>query len=209
MRALCVITTAAMEAKVKGPKKRLFIIIIAVIVLLAAAVGVPLLFSLASGQKWQRYSSASGQFAVLFPGRPAEDSEPQLTPAGLQQYHQVSADQGKREFIVRYADLNVLPSNEEAKKILQVMHGMAETQLQQLTKPALIIKDERSIAIDGFPGFEFKYDDKNTGTTTIRYYLVKNRLYILSATSNNVASQQQVAKFLDSFTFTGDPWTMN
>jgi hypothetical protein len=171
--------------------------------IICIALAMALLFS-GSGQcqstqnsQWQKFSSVTGDFAVLLPGKPVEQKETENTETGPATSYTFTLEKAPVAYIVGYTDFPPTVGLLSPKVFLdEFRNGM----LGEGSKNKLL--GERDISLKNHSGRAIKFRDADGLTFTARIYLVKRRLYHLlamTATTDEVASAGAVTKFLDSF----------
>jgi hypothetical protein len=151
--------------------------------------------------RWKTFLSTQGKFSLLMPGVPEEKtsvSETQLGP--LKNFLFIFREQQgkyKAAYLISYLDYPH-DHTQKFKPSIFLERAWQET----FGGSARIITYKKNIVLNGFVGIEFQYKGKTDPTivTTSRNYLVKDRIYQLSA----IMSQEQcdagdAQKYLDSF----------
>lgn len=139
---------------------------------------------------WEKFSSSIGGFSVLMPGTPTEDTQTDKTDEGeTYEQHFFSLSQPEGEYLVAYSDF----TEEEvtvvgADKILEAMS-------KELQANATQMLSQNTISLQGNPGRTLKYKDSDGSINHTQMFLVKGRLFVLTAR----ASDANVKRFFDSF----------
>ena len=150
-----------------------------------------------NGPHWTTFTSTSGHFSVSMPGKPKEDVMTSMMMMKEVAQHQFALDRGKHgvSFVVQYTDLPFKISTSHAPAdILMHMRDVAVAQA------GLKVSTWKLLSQQGYPGLEFAFHHPESGNATIRYYLVKGRLYYLyTGPDTGTKSQKEMHRFLDSF----------
>jgi hypothetical protein len=157
------------------------------------------------GQRWQELRPPGGGFRVLMPASPGEGELTEDTPHGRARGRQYLAydrgAEGKAAFQSYAAAYLDYPE-----------------QLIQSTPPETIFQDqkescvpsvgsvlgERPVPLKGFPGKELVLDKGDGRIVRFRFYLVRERLFILAAGYHQKGSSRPVDDFFGSFQLTGE-----
>lgn len=162
------------------------LVIIVLVGLLDQALG-----KLAASSRWVSYTSPDGGYAVTLPGKPVESTRTTRGPSGPIELRFVAtqAMDGSGAYGVGYLDY---PASARGQRD-------AESRLDAMTHafPGQMLSN-RVITVDGHPGREFSVR-RTKGVTTMRVFLVRQRLYELIATSPEGAGAETLATFLNSF----------
>jgi hypothetical protein len=146
---------------------------------------------------WQQFTSSTGKFKVLMPGKPKQLKKTVPTPVGAIDIQIFSVDKSAKNagYVVAYADF---PIN---------LTSINSTQFFDLVGNGLLGKfngkliSQRNFQLQGFPGREFTYLYKNE-IIVHRMYLVNQRLYQASVEMSK-EKQKYLAKtnagFFNSF----------
>lgn len=149
--------------------------------------------------QWQEFTSKDGNFSVLMPGVPAEETEVLETAAGNLELKGFSSAQSAARFVVAYSDYPQTAQVGNSEVVL------ANVRDQILERVGARLVSERPISLNAEPGREVKLESEGE-PMIFRLFLVGRRLYILGAGQNNQASgAEDVAKFLDSFVLLQKP----
>lgn len=139
---------------------------------------------------WKKFSSETGGFSVLMPGTPTEDTQTDKTDDGEtfdQHFFTLSQPQG--DYLVAYSDFT-----EEEVRVLGA-DKILEAMSTELQGDATQVLSQSTISLQGHPGRVFKYKDSDGSINNTQMFLVKGRLFLLSAR----ASDANVKRFFDSF----------
>lgn len=149
--------------------------------------------------QWQEFTSKDGNFTVLMPGVPAEETEVLETSAGNLELKGFSSAQPASRFVVAYSDYPQTAQLDNSEVIL------ANVRDRIIERVGAQLVSERPISLDAEPGTEVKLESEGE-PMIFRLFLVGRRLYILGAGQNNQGSgAEDVAKFLDSFVLLQKP----
>lgn len=142
---------------------------------------------------WKTFASQEGNFSVLYPGEPKEETQSKLF---LKVHAFVCSANRKTSFLVSYTDfpekLHVSPTD---KLYDDARNG-------GLGKDGKLLQ-EKSITVEGFPGREIQAEKSDGKIFFVdRYFLAANRMYQVAVV---VPMQDQastnISYFLDSFSF--------
>ncbi len=138
---------------------------------------------------WQQFSSESGNFTVLMPGKPTQKSE---TDADGSVTNDFTVVNGETVYLVTYADL---VKEVTQLKPTEIFDAVCEGYAADGDK----LINQREIKLNGYPGrsVELKATDGISGKASM--YLIKNRLYQLLVISSKVEDEK---RFFDSFQIT-------
>ena len=155
---------------------------------------------------WKEFSSPGGKFKVLFPGTPLEAS----VPAGSSGHMHVASYKSAALYSAMYLDYMETPKDFVAVMELldNLRLGEFETAVKNGQNPKLL--SECSISHEGFPGRLLVLENSNNQIYRRKVVLVKNRVYIVTATapkddSGNKSYEALSLKFLDSFRLMDQP----
>lgn len=148
-------------------------------------------------KEWQRFESEEGQFSILFPGKPEQNTSLTPTLEGDIETKSFIAEQGGVDYSVFFEDypLYIIESDPAA-----LLDEAIRTYVDSINARARMKKE---ITLDGYPGREFRFETLEEGMIVIiraRYYLVENRVYVLAALSSAPDSYSpEIDMFMDSF----------
>lgn len=147
----------------------------------------------ASPSIWKPFTSAAGQFSVLFPGEPrtlkraASYAKGQSTDLYV---FYVERSQEATTYIVTYNDF---PAGwDVSPDLLAVAFDKSRDRLVGTAK----LVSEREVDLASFPGREFKFLQADGQVTRARLYYAKGRLYQVLVTTRRA---QDLAKSIDGF----------
>jgi len=146
---------------------------------------------------WQKYSSPEYGFSVMFPGQPKTQTAEIPTPQGKLNATIVGleTDQGKTAYGVMALPI---PPGSSGNVQQGIDMGM---QMAQQMQPGTKVKSQKDIALGGYKGREASFEVPGKGELVLRIYAVDQRVLLLIAGSENMASIAQNAQtFFDSFT---------
>ena len=142
---------------------------------------------------WKKFTSTEGNFSVVMPGKPKEETQSFLINGVKMEEHRFSVLFGNASFAVSYLDGPVLLTPAAGERMLDAV-GQALTQgdgSKTLSAYKLIVND--------YPVREYKTMAEDGSQTDIKLYLVRRRLYILIVAQDRV-TYHEVNRFFDSFT---------
>jgi len=126
---------------------------------------------------WKRFSSADGNFSVLFPGTPQEKRQTERTPIGEIELHCfiVEADR-QTAYGVNYSDIPQSANLRDPQKFFDRSQALTAGE-----KGKILFQQE--IKLGNSPGREFKFSKggKSNYSGRVRLFLVGHRLYELVA----------------------------
>lgn len=142
---------------------------------------------------WKRYTSAAGNFSALFPGTPTEESHGAQV-SGHDAVLHVALLQTAAGYIVSYADLPY--EAERAEKISDLLTGARDRAVATMNGRLL---DDTEIKYVGHPGRVFTVETAGGAVTTTKVFVVKNRLYMVTATYNGEKKNPpDIARFYEA-----------
>jgi len=148
---------------------------------------------------WQRFSSASGGFSVLMPGKPVASDEKVETAMGTLVNHTHSASARGVHYLVIHSEFPIVVT--DGAMIKRMLDGARQEGLAAVKGE---LKDEKQLKIGAHAGREWLINVPRMGTVHARAYWVTRRLYqLLVVTKDSVDKplhQTEVRKFFDSFT---------
>lgn len=155
---------------------------------------------------WKEFSSTEGGFKVQFPGVPLESS----MPAGLSGPMHIAAYQSAAAYSAMFFDYLETPKDLIAMLELldNLRLGEIETGLKGLNPNVL---SECTTSLDGYPGRFLVVELSNNQIYRRKMLLVKNRVYVLTATApkdNATTGNSYEAlslRFINSFSFVAQP----
>jgi hypothetical protein len=138
---------------------------------------------------WQQFSSGPGNFTILMPGKPTQESD---TDADGSITHNFTVVNGETVYLVTYSDLAEEVTQVEPGEIFDAVCGGYAADGDRLV-------NQREIELSGYPGrsVELKANDGMSGKASM--YLIGNRLYQLLLISPESGEGKQ---FFDSFQLT-------
>jgi len=148
------------------------------------------------------FASVEGGFTVAFPSPPEVEHQTLDTPQGKVPYHLFSGELREGAFIVTYADYPSSGGLKPAERLKKTVD--AQVAGQQGTRIY-----ERPCSLGKIHGLEVRYraanDEGAIFLTTLRNYLVGNRLYQVSVITllGSGMTAEQIKALLDSFKLTG------
>ena len=161
-------------------KAKLFLIVAITIAIFGCQMSTPL----------TEFVSEEGNFSVMMPGTPTEESE--STAEGID-IHMFSAESGSTAYVVGYSDF---PQEIIDVTDPEMLLGFAQD--GAVGSGALI--SEAPITLNGYPGKDLKFEEASEGLIIYaRIYLVDNRLYQVIATTEDSDMPTEISEFLDSF----------
>jgi len=152
-------------------------------------------------QNWKEFKSTEGQFTVLMPGVPAEEG---LAPYDNVVMHLFNL-RTNAEYAVGYADYPEL--FEGTERITAFMDRVRDGGVMGIRGTLLECKDSQ---FEGHPGRVYKVEFGGGYVMNSKIVVVKNRLYLIAATTYGQKAPADVAqiyetaaaKFLNSFKLT-------
>lgn len=157
---------------------------------------------------WKEFLSVQGRFKVQFPGTPVESS----LPAGSSGLMHVAAYQSAALYSAMYLDYFETPKDFVA--VMELLDNMRLGEFETAEKAGMNPKllSETSISFDGFPGRFLVLEFSNNQIYRRKMIVVKNRVYILTATAprdapkvGNNSYEALALKFINSFSLLGQP----
>jgi hypothetical protein len=147
----------------------------------------------ASPSIWKPFTSAAGQFSVLFPGEPR--TLKRATPYAKGQstdlhVFYVERSQEATTYIVTYNDFSV-GLDLSPDRLAEAFNKSRD----RLVGTAKLVS-EREIDLTSFPGREFKFLRADGQVTRTRLYYARGRLYQVLVTTRRA---QDLAKSIDGF----------
>jgi hypothetical protein len=149
---------------------------------------------------WQRFTSAEGQFSILFPGVPEDKALAQEAKAGKITGHQYQLISTMALYQVIFANLPVRIDTPEKTKIL--LDGMRNDALD--SDPGKLLS-ESDMTIEGYPGRYIVWRTDKGVTYKVRYIIASNRVYsLLFGVPENVdsgrpdESPEQTQRFMET-----------
>jgi hypothetical protein len=151
-------------------------------------------------QSWVTYAAPDASFSVAFPGEPYEESSTIDRP-GSPPYtdHEVGwvASDRSHGYWLNYFDY---PAGSMSGVNPKAAYDSAQSNAIDAVGATSI--DTKDIVLDGHPGREYTALAEGV-TTTVRMYLVGDRLYKLDTNSPH-PDASEIAAFFNSFQLTGD-----
>lgn len=146
------------------------------------------------GQQWEEFTLMDGGFTVWMPGVPTTQEKQSLeTAAGNLDLNGFSTFQASSRFLVAYGDY---PQTAKLGNPEAILANLRERILEEMK--GFKVKIDRSISLNNSPGKELKLENSGINIT-FRFYLVKQRLYLLVVQQHPDSRTEDLAKFLDSF----------
>ncbi len=138
---------------------------------------------------WQQFSSKTGNFTVLMPGKPKQESDTDADGSITQDFTVVN---GETVYLVTYSDLVEEVTQLKPSEIFDAV-------CEGYTADGDKLSNQREIKLGEYPGrtVELKATDGMKGKASM--YLVENRLYQLLLISSKSEDGKQ---FFDSFQVT-------
>lgn len=148
---------------------------------------------------WQTVTSAEGNFSILMPGQPEEQSSSSETAAGeITQYLFQYAKDGP-EYILAYADYPPQTSEVDPVKLLaDTITGAAQ---------GSTVENQQMSTVQGKPAVSGEWKSNESSYTWYKAIIVGNRLYQLVVAASTAAKDQveaDVLRFMDSFELTSE-----
>lgn len=152
---------------------------------------------------WKEFSSPEGKFKIQFPGTPQQYS----LPAGSSGLMYVASYKSAAVYSAMYVDYYETPKDSIA--IIELLDNLRLGEIETLIKAGMDPKvlSETTTSLDGAPGRFLILEFSNTQIQRIKTLLVKNRVYIITATAprddaNTGNSYETLSlKFINSFSF--------
>jgi len=157
-----------------------------------ALVSATLAYGLRQTEAWVRFSSAEGHFSVLFPGKPAHETEAHELYAG----HSFTAETEWATYAVMYADFKAAIGDP----------GGALDGARDVLLAGKELVSETEMKLNGYAGRELKVKSGGGMAVSVtRLYLVGNRLYNVTVVFAPAGTYDPagVEKFFSSFKLTG------
>jgi len=146
----------------------------------------------ASGN-WQPITSNAGNFSIWMPpGTLTEETKDVDTAIGRLSFKVIASNLGNNRAVVAYADL---PANAVAQPNDKIFSALRD-RLKSRTDYSLV--SDRSTSLMSYSGHELTFEGSGE-TITIRYYLVKGRIYLIGAKHQGETINQLATTFLNSF----------
>jgi serine/threonine protein kinase len=145
--------------------------------------------------EWQRFYPPGGRCSVLMPGTPKAERQVTNTADGNLYTYTHNLRYGDQQFAVLYTDLlGVIPRGQQIDTALD---GGRDGLLKALPKARLL--RETKVYLDGFPGREWEIETADGANgLTVRSFLVRQRMYLLTAEIPRGAATGDREKFLTS-----------
>jgi len=140
-----------------------------------------------------KYYDYAGKFKIQFPGTPKTDSQNMTTDMGAVTLYQFMYETSNGVFMVSYVDY---PADKLAQQDKKELLNKAKNGFVNALK--LNISEERFMTYAKHPGVIFLADD-GTQFSSMRDYLVENRLYQLGIFQVGAISDEMQNDFFDSF----------
>ena len=166
---------------------KIALVVLVLIPMLERALG-----NLAALNRWQAYTSQEGGYSVTLPGKPQEDFRRVPGPSRSVPVRYVAAEapDGSGTYGVAYVDIPTPVADPRAA--MQRMEA-----LPRALKGRLLSKSD--VSVEGHRGREFEVQ-RQKGITTLRVFIVGQRLYQLIVTSPTEAvGADGRARFMGSF----------
>jgi hypothetical protein len=119
--------------------------------------------------EWKEFTSADGNFRVLFPDNPQQQTDAERN------LHQFSATAGSESYGLEYADRSPNTDWESAD-------GERDSIVNSLGGSVV---DEKRTSVEGYPGKWVRFVGQNT-SGELAIYFVRQRLYVLHAFGRRV-----------------------
>jgi hypothetical protein len=155
-------------------------------------------------KNWKRFSSTDGGFSVLFPTPPNAETKQLTLPMGTVTM-QLFIARTNGEYGVVYADYSF--SIEGTERLVPFMDAVQDAGVQGINGQVL---DQNEILFAGHPGRFYRVEFGGGYVMNAKMLVVKNRLYLVTATTYGKKAAVDVARvyekfakrFLDSFRLT-------
>jgi len=166
-------------------------LVMSVIILVAACS-----FLNAQPAVWTEFRSNEGGFSVLMPGQPTPNKVTVNTASGVKEADMFTLNEGDlNEYIIAYSKYSTTDSKSRStdKLFNAVRDGLLLVQQGKLLS-------EAAINLDGYIGREIAFQSPDGFITRVRFYVVANRFYQISARARtNERAPEAMKRFLDSF----------
>jgi serine/threonine protein kinase len=146
--------------------------------------------------EWQLFYPPGGRCSVLMPGLPKYDRQVAKTADGDLITYTHNLQYGDQHFRVSYTDLPgfVLQGEQAETALNSGRDGLLKA------RPTAKLLRESNISVEGFAGREWQMETAKGGTLlTVRSFIVRQRMYFLSAETPPGAPAGDREKFLTSF----------
>lgn len=149
-------------------------------------------------EAWQEFTSEAGNFTVLFPQEPVEQTQ---NAAGAE-IHSFIVDEGSSAYMVMYNEFPAeLVNNELLGGMLEQFFGDARDGMLASIDGTLTAEED--FTFEGYPGRRIEFDVTDGklpggGTGVIQFYFIGNRLYQIGILTNE-GQDEDIETFLTSF----------
>jgi hypothetical protein len=183
--------------------KNIFVMIIGSLLLALATLGITVdsSFLTSSGQSaWEEFYSEDGNFAVSFPGIPAEETESVNTQVGTihRQTFVVENDGGQTTYLVMC--INYPRDAVEMASYDQILDSVRDDLMATYRGK---VNKEELVQLENYPGREFDFEGKWKNSLVfgnVMTLLIEQRLYMLMALGvDEEVDKEDVEKFFVSF----------
>ena len=141
---------------------------------------------------WKQYSSVVGGYSALFPATPAEDTQPAPPPAENVLMH-LSIASTMAEYGVSYADFPW--PIESTDRVTSFLAGVRDGGVKGMNGRLLADREE---SFAGHPGRLYKVEFSGGYIITSRTFVVKNRLYMVTATTYGENAPPEIARIYEA-----------
>ncbi len=148
---------------------------------------------------WKKYKSNNGNYSILFPVNPTEETTTMNTAYGYVDNYSAKANADGIYYSVVF---NELPSSYLSETTADGILDLSRSQMVDSVSGTLL--SEKIISIDNYPGRELRVkfsSGSESGIITVRVYVVEYRIYrIVVSTTEDDQFNNSINKFLNSFT---------
>ena len=152
-------------------------------------------------RNWKEFSSSEGGFSVLLPTNPLKEEKQIVSMIGTVTLVMLVA-RTNAEYGVGYADYD--PEIEGTELLTPFLNSVRDSGVQGISGQLL---DETEISYEGHPGRFYRVEFAGGYLINMKILVVKNRLYLVTATTYGKKAPVNVArayegfarKFFDSF----------
>ena len=154
---------------------------------------------------WQEYTSQSGRYSILMPGKPKEQTQSLDSTARTLNMYTATFEDRAGAYLVAYVDYpaDMIRSGSEDYVLDGAVQGGVANVNGKLAR-------QQEISLGEFPGREVELDSPTRGAQPAlhikaRYFLAGNRLYqVLVIVQQDQGLPDSAQKFFDSFRLTED-----
>jgi hypothetical protein len=142
---------------------------------------------------WRDFSVSQWGFTILMPGDPTAKEVKTPTPEGqaVMRFWELEKNGANLSVMLLEAPRTIEPGEVERRL------NAARNLVQFASKGT--VKTEKVVSLDGNPGRAWEVDVPNEGLSRVRAFIVKSRIYFVSAGPIGKVSSEDIDKFLDSF----------